>query len=213
MAVSLKKGQGVSLRKSENDLSTVTIGLGWDVQETKKGLLGTLFSKKEEEYDLDVVAFLCDAAGKVRNLGQAVDGRRTLVGGDIVFFNSLRHNSGAIWLTGDNLTGAGDGDDEQIVARLNDLPSGYDKIVFVVQIYAGAKKEQSFGKVNNAYIRAVDAKNKEMVRFEITGGSAQSTYRSMVFAELVREASGWKFHAIGEYSPSDSFVDALKKYL
>jgi stress response protein SCP2 len=100
MAVTLKKGQGVSLKKSSYDLSMVTIGLGWDINEEKKGFLGGLFAKKEEEYDLDVVAFLCAANGKVQNLG-AVDGnnRVTLVGGDIVFFNSMRHSSGCIWLT------------------------------------------------------------------------------------------------------------------
>lgn len=141
MAISLKKGQGVSLKKSEYDLSMVTIGLGWDINEEKKGLLGSLFGKKEEEYDLDVVAFLCDANGKVQDLG-GVDGnnRVNLVGGDIVFFNSMRHSSGCIWLTGDNRTGAGDGDDEQIIVKLNDLPEAYQKIVFVVQIYGGQKR-------------------------------------------------------------------------
>ena len=105
MAISLKKGQGVSLKKSEYDLSMVTIGLGWDINEEKQGLLKSLF-KKNEEYDLDVVAFLCDSSGKVQNLGGVDEKNRvTLVGGDIVFFNSLRHSSGCIWLTGDNRTG------------------------------------------------------------------------------------------------------------
>lgn len=118
MTVSLRKGQGVSLRKNEFDLSSVTIGLGWDINEEKKGLLGGLFGKKEEEYDLDVIAFLCNDAGKVTDLGNVENGKPTLVNGDIVFFNSLRHKSGQIWLTGDNRTGAGDGDDEQIIAKL-----------------------------------------------------------------------------------------------
>lgn len=213
MAISLKKGQGVSLKKSEYDLSMVTIGLGWDINEEKKGLLGSLFGKKEEEYDLDVVAFLCDANGKVQDLG-GVDGnnRVTLVGGDIVFFNSLRHSSGCIWLTGDNRTGAGDGDDEQIIVKLNDLPDAYQKIVFVVQIYGGQKKGQNFGKVQNAFIRAVDNKGKEMARFDLSGGAAFTQYCSMLFAELVRESGGWKFNAIGSPDQSDSFVTWLKQY-
>jgi len=213
MAISLKKGQGVSLMKSEYDLSMVTIGLGWDINEEKKGLLGSLFGKKEEEYDLDVIAFLCDANGKVQNLGGVdANNRVTLVGGDIIFFNSLRHASGCIWLTGDNRTGAGDGDDEQIIVKLNDLPDAYQKIVFVVQIYGGQKQGQNFGKVQNAFIRAVDSKGKEMARFDLSGGAGFAQYCSMLFAELVRESGGWKFNAIGSPDQSDSFVTWLKQY-
>lgn len=88
MTVSLRKGQGVSLRKNEFDLSSVTIGLGWDINEEKKGFLGGIFGKKEEEYDLDVIAFLCNAAGKVTDLGNVENGKPTLVNGDIVFFGN-----------------------------------------------------------------------------------------------------------------------------
>ena len=193
MTVSLRKGQGVSLRKNEFDLSSVTIGLGWDINEEKKGFLGGIFGKKEEEYDLDVIAFLCNAAGKVTDLGNVENGKPTLVNGDIVFFNSLRHKSGQIWLTGDNRTGAGDGDDEQIIVKLNSI--------------------DHFGKVQNAFIRAVDGKNVEMARFDLSGGVAFNGQRSMVFAELVRESSGWKLNAIGEPSTSDSFVSHLRNYI
>jgi stress response protein SCP2 len=213
MAVSLKKGQGVSLRKSDNDLSMVTIGLGWDIKEDKKGFLKGIFGKKEEEYDLDVVAFLCNSNGKVQNLGH-MDGnnRVTLVGGDVIFFNSMRHSSGCIWLTGDNRTGDGDGDDEQIIVKLNDLPSSFHKIIFVIQIYNGTQRSQSFGNVQNAFIRAVDNNGKEMLRFDLSGGSTFSQYRSMLFAELVREDGGWKFNAVGSPDTSDSFVSWLKQY-
>jgi len=213
MSVSLRKGQGVSLRKNEHDLSSVTIGLGWDINEEKKGLLGGLFGKKEPEYDLDVVAFLCDAAGKVTDLGKTENGRPTLVDGDIIFFNSLRHKSGQIWLTGDNRTGEGDGDDEQIIVKLNTLDARYEKIVFIVQIYNGVQLQQHFGKVQNAFIRAVDARNVEMARFDLSGGSAFNHQRSMLFAELVRENTGWKLNAIGEPSESDTFVSHLKSYM
>jgi len=131
MSVSLRKGQGVSLRKNEYDLSSVTIGLGWDINEEKKGFLGSVFGKKEEEYDLDVIAFLCNAQGKVTDLGDRENGKPTLINGDIIFFNSLQHKSGNIWLTGDNRTGAGDGDDEQIIVKLNALEPRYEKIVFI----------------------------------------------------------------------------------
>ncbi|OCJ45467.1 TerD family protein [Serratia sp. 14-2641] len=213
MSVSLRKGQSVSLRKNEHDLSSVTIGLGWDINEEKKGLLGGLFGKKEPEYDLDVIAFLCNTQGKVADLGDVENGRPSLVNGDIIFFNSLRHKSGHIWLTGDNRTGAGDGDDEQIIAQLNSLDPKYEKIVFIVQIYNGQELKQHFGKVQNAFIRAVDAKNVEMARFDLSGGAAFDGQRSMLFAELVRESTGWKLNAIGEPSESDSFVSHLKNYL
>lgn len=215
MAVSLKKGQGVSLKKAENDLSTVTVGLGWDVREEKVGLLASIFGggKKGPEYDLDAVAFLLGASGKIGDLGKAVDGKRTLTDGDIVFFNSKKHKSGAVWLTGDNRTGAGDGDDEQIVVKLNDLPGEYERLVFVVQIYQGKANQQSFGDIANAFIRAVDARGREMVRFDLVGGQAQRNDRSMLFAELSRESGGWKFNAIGDYMESDSFVDLLKRYI
>ena len=213
MAISLKKGQGVSLKKSEYDLSLVTIGLGWDINEEKKGILGGLFGKKTEDYDLDVVAFLCGADGHVHDLGGTEKGKVTLVGGDVVFFNSLRHKSGCIWLTGDNQTGAGDGDDEQIIVKLNDLPETFQKIVFVVQIYGGQARGQNFGKVQNAFIRAVDNKNKEMARFDLSGGAAFSQYCSMLFAELVRETGGWKFNAIGTPDQADNFVSWLKHFV
>lgn len=212
MGISLKKGQGVSLKKNENDLSMVTIGLGWDIAEEKTGFMKSLFSKKAEEYDLDVAAFLCGADGKIRDLGADNSGRATLINSDVIFFNSMRHRSGQIWLTGDNRTGAGDGDDEQIIVKLNDLPEEFHKVVFVVQIYNGAANGQTFEKVKNAFIRAVDGKGNEMLRFDLSGGAQFANCRSMLFAEMTREAGGWKFDAIGSPSPSDSFVEWLKQY-
>lgn len=213
MAVNLRKGQGVSLKKSENDLSLVTIGLGWDVVQNEKSFLGKMFSKKEPEYDLDVVAFLCGANGKIADLGVLENGRPTLKGGDIVFFNSLRHKSGNVWLTGDNRTGVGDGDDEEIIVKLNDLSEQYNKIVFIVQIYDATNRGQNFGSIKNAYIRAVDGKGKELLRFDLSGGESFRLYRSMLFAELVRENGDWKFNAIGSPSETETFVDYLKSYV
>ena len=212
MAVSLGKGQGISLKKTENNLSQVTIGLGWDIQEQKKGFLGGLFGGKDADYDLDVVAFLVGQNGKVNNLGRDTQGNVTLQNGDVVFFNNQRHSSGHIWLTGYNRTGAGDGDDEQIVVKLNDLGQQYHKVVFVVQIYNGASNQQHFGQVKNAFIRAVDTTGKEMVRFDLSGTGQYDQQRSLLFAELVREPTGWKFNAVGQPSSSDSFVEWLKQY-
>jgi stress response protein SCP2 len=212
MAVKLKKGQGVSLRKDVYDLSKVTIGLGWDIApQNSGGFLGALFSKKQEDYDLDVVAFLCGVDGKVNNLGQ-LNPQKGPIDGDVVFFNSLRHPSGHIWLTGDNRTGEGDGDDEQIIAELESLPGAYQKIVFIVQIYQGTQRGQSFGKVANAFIRAVDGKQREMARFDLSGDATYANCRSLIFAELERETGGWKFNAIGKPFETDSFGYILKQH-
>jgi stress response protein SCP2 len=233
MAISLKEGQGVNLRKEENDLSQVTIGLGWDCEEPSQqrfeivegvvkkrkgglsGLLGGTENVREKtripiEWDLDVVAFLCDADGKVKNLGDKQNGKPTLINGDVIFFNSLKHSSGQIWLTGDNRDGSGDGDDEQIVANLGSIPTQYEKIAFVVQIYRGIPKDQNFGGVKSAFIRAVDKRGKEMVRFDLSGGQQFARYRSMIFAELVRDGAGWHFNAVGEPFETDSFVHILR---
>lgn len=211
MAVSLGKGQGISLKKTENNLSQVTIGLGWDIQAQKKSFLG-LFGGGTADYDLDVIAFLVGANGKVNNLGRDAQGNVTLQNGDVVFFNNQYHGSGHIWLTGDNRTGAGDGDDEQIIVKLNDLSQQYHKVVFVVQIYKAVENKQHFGQVNNAFIRAVDATGKEMVRFDLSGTGQYEQQRSLLFAELVRETAGWSFNAVGQASSSDSFVEWLKHY-
>jgi stress response protein SCP2 len=216
MAVSLKKGEGVKLSKATNDLSRVTIGLGWDIATpAPPGFFAKLFGGGEppEEYDLDVVAFLLDARGKVMSLGQVQNGVPTLNGGDVVFFNSQRHPSGQIWLTGDNRTGAGDGDDEQIVVLLDTFPAKYDRILFIVQIYQGIQKNQSFASVNNAFIRAVDAKGKEICRFDLSGNPSFANCRSFTFAELRRAGSEWTFNAIGMPHEGDSFVPLLHNHV
>jgi len=223
MAINLVKGQTIDLRKGGGgsgesyDLSQVTVGLGWDVrQKGGKGFFGKLFGGQEEEYDLDAVAFLLDKSGKVADLGrtvQARDGRRVgMYEGDIIFFNSLRHPSGHIWLTGDNRTGAGDGDDEQIIVKLEELDAKYDKIVFIVTIYQGIQNNQHFGMVENAFIRAVDRRGKEIGKFSLSGDSTYDGMCSMVFAEAYRKDGTWKFRAIGEPRRTDSFVEILRDY-
>jgi stress response protein SCP2 len=112
MAINLRKGSRINLKKFENDLSRVTIGLGWDVVE-QKGLMSKLFGKKEDEYDLDVIAVLLDENGKIANSG------KNLKNGDVIFYNNLKHPTGKVWLTGDNRIGAGEGDDEQVICELD----------------------------------------------------------------------------------------------
>ena len=220
MAINLQKGQTIDLRKNDKgesiyDLSQVTIGLGWDVRQKQSGFLGKLFGGKEEEYDLDAIAFLLDANGKVADLGRtaSVSGRNVaLYGGDVSYFNSMRHPSGHIWLTGDNWTGAGDGDDEQIIVQLDKLDQKYQKILFVVTIYQGRKNNQHFGMVENAFIRAVDSRGKEITKYSLSGDASMNGMCSMVFAEAYRHNGDWKFRALGEANQTDNFVDILAKY-
>lgn len=219
MAINLVKGQTIDLRKNDKgesfDLSKVTMGLGWDVRQKNTGFLGKLFGPKEEEFDLDAIAFLLDGNDKIMNLGRTINQNGRQVGlfeGDVIFFNSMRHPSGNIWLTGDNRTGAGDGDDEQIIVKLDALDPIYQKIVFVVSIYQGRQNNQHFSMVENAFIRAVDAKGKEITRYSLSGDASLNGMCTMVFAEAYRKDDGWKFRAIGEPHPTDSFLEVLKKY-
>jgi len=220
MAINLVKGQTIDLRKNDKgdtfDLSQVTIGLGWDVRQKSGGFLGKLFGGGEsEEYDLDAIAFLLNSSGKVANLGRSVDkgGRHiNMYEGDVVYFNSMIHPSGHIWLTGDNRTGAGDGDDEQIIVKLDSLEPQYDRILFVVAIYQGRENHQHFGMVENAFIRAVDARGREIARFSLSGDATFNGMCSMTFAEVYRRDGTWKFRALGEPHQTDNFVEILKQY-
>ncbi len=222
MAINLQKGQTIDLRKNDKgentyDLSTVTIGLGWDVRQKESGFLSKIFGgNNEDEYDLDAIAFLLDKNGKVADLGRKVQlsngNQKGLFEGDIVFFNSMKHPSGHIWLTGDNRTGAGDGDDEQIIVKLDSLDEKYQKILFVVSIYQGKKNNQHFGMVDNAFIRAVDAKGKEITKYSLSGDESMNGMCSMIFSEVYRKDGEWKFRAIGDPQETDNFVEILKKY-
>ncbi|MDC8105191.1 TerD family protein [Chryseobacterium sp. PTM-20240506] len=219
MAINLQKGQTIDLRKnnlgeSVYDLSQVTIGLGWDVRK-QGGFFGRLFSN-EPEYDLDAVAFLLDKNGKVADMGRTLHGHNgkqvVLYESDVIYFNSMRHPSGHIWLTGDNRTGEGDGDDEQIIVKLDQLNERYQKIIFVVSIYQGRTNRQHFGMIDNAFIRAVDARGKEITKYSLSGDSSMNGMCSMVFAEAYRHHGDWKFRAIGDPYSTDNFIDVLVPY-
>ncbi len=210
MAINLTKGQTIDLRKDTNDLDQITIGLGWKVREKKKGFLGSLIGRKDDaEFDLDAIAFLLDENGKVKNIGDD-----KLRGGDIVFFNSLKHSSGTVSHSGDNIVGgSGTQDDEQIVVKLNSVPAQYHSILFLVCIYGGTSRKQHFGQVESAYMRAVDGKGKEIARYSLGSDLTYDGKCSMVFGEVYRRDGGWKFRAIGDPHPYDSFVHLLKSYI
>jgi len=127
--------------------------------------------------------------------------------------NQLLNNGELIVHTGDNLTGEGDGDDEQIIVKLNSLPTRVDKILFLVCIYQGNSRNQHFGQVDNAFIRACDAKGKEIARYSLSNSPEFNGMRSMVFGEMYRHNEEWKFRALGNPEPTDSFVNILKRYV
>ncbi|WP_366934366.1 TerD family protein [Selenomonas sp.] len=174
MAVNLKKGQKVDLTKGNPGLSKLLVGLGWDVNKYDGG----------SDFDLDAAAFLLDANGKVTS------------DADFVFFNNLKHASGSVEHMGDNLTGEGDGDDEQIKVDLSKVPANIDKIDFTVTIYDAEARKQNFGQVSNAYIRVVDeAKGQELIRFDL--GEDFSVETAVIVGELYRHGGEWKFNALG----------------
>lgn len=174
MGVSLQKGQKVSLTKGNPGLSKVVVGLGWDVNQFDTG----------GDFDLDAAAFLLADNGKVSAQG------------DFVFFGNLEHSSGSVRHLGDNLTGAGEGDDEQIKIDLSLVPANITKIAFTVTIYEAEQRRQNFGQVNNAFIRIYNETNgEELLRYDL--GEDFSIETAAVFGELYKNGDEWKFNAIG----------------
>ncbi|MBR4373149.1 MAG: TerD family protein, partial [Treponema sp.] len=183
MAISLVKGQKVSLTKEKPGLSEIFVGLGWDEVQQNSGLLGSLFGKKQD-IDCDASVYLLKG-GKLKSED------------DMVFFNNLKHKSGAVTHHGDNLTGGGDGDDEQISISLQKVPAEYDRIVIAVNIYKASERKQHFGLVKNAFIRVVDkSTNTEICRYNLTDDYSGKT--GAIFGEVYREGGEWKFGAVGE---------------
>ncbi|KSU56607.1 chemical-damaging agent resistance protein C [Gordonia sp. JH63] len=174
MGVSLSKGGNVSLSKEAPGLTAVSVGLGWDIRSTT----GT-------DFDLDASAIALGADKKV------------LSDQHFIFFNNLRSPDGSIEHTGDNLTGEGEGDDEVIKVDLAGVPPNVDSIVFPVSIYDADARSQSFGQVRNAFIRVVNqAGGAEIARYDLSEDA--STETAMVFGELYRHGSEWKFRAVGQ---------------
>lgn len=174
MALTLQKGANLSLTKEAPGLTRATVGLGWDARSTD----GSAF-------DLDAAALLVGADGKVRS------------NTDFVYYGQLADADGSVVHQGDNLTGEGDGDDEQIVVDLTKVPADVERVVFTASIYDADARSQSFGQVRNAYIRVVDAGNdNEVVRYDLSEDYATET--ALVFAELYRNNGDWKFKAVGQ---------------
>ena len=196
MSVNLQKGQKVNLRKEDGGaLRRVMVGLGWDEVKQKRGF----FAPKPQDIDCDASVFVC------------VNGH--LMGtDDIVYFGNLTHKSSCIRHMGDNLTGAGEGDDEQIMVDLASMPSQYDKLVVVVNIYQAAQRKQHFGMIQNAFIRIVDAdNNQEMCKYNLSENYDGMT--AMIFGELYRYNNEWKFNAIGQGTRDNGLGELANRFV
>lgn len=174
MPINLSKGQKVDLTKGNPSLKNIMVGLGWDVNAFDSGA----------DFDLDAAAFMVGANGKCPTEKE------------FVFYGNLEHSSGAVKHMGDNLTGSGEGDDEQILIDLTTIPSNIEKIAFTVTIYEAETRRQNFGQVSNAFIRIVDETNgSELIRYDL--GEDFSIETAVVVGELYRHGGEWKFNAIG----------------
>ncbi|HZC71128.1 MAG TPA: TerD family protein [Jatrophihabitans sp.] len=174
MSVSLSKGGNVSLSKEAPGLRAVVVGLGWDARTTSGA-----------DFDLDASALMLGSSGKI------------VSDSHFIFFNNLKSPDGSVEHTGDNLTGEGEGDDEQIKVNLSGVPADVDKIVFPVSIYDAEGRGQNFGQVRNAFIRVVNQDgNAEITRYDLSEDA--STETAMIFGELYRSGAEWKFRAVGQ---------------
>jgi len=174
MGISLSKGGNVSLSKTDPSLKNVIVGLGWDARPTDGA-----------DFDLDASAFMVKEDGKVRS------------DSDFIFYNQTKSTCGSVEHTGDNRTGAGDGDDEAVVVLLDKVPGDVQKIVFCVTIHDADMRKQNFGQVNHAYVRVVNKdSNNEVARYDLSEDASIET--AMIFGEIYRHSGEWKFKAVGQ---------------
>lgn len=174
MPINLSKGQKVSLTKDNPSLKNIMVGLGWDINAFDSGT----------DFDLDTAAFMVDDSGRCPSEKE------------FIFYGNLEHSSGSVKHMGDNLTGGGDGDDEQIMIDLSLIPQNISKIAFTVTIYDADNRRQNFGQVSNSFVRIVDqATGQEMIRYDL--GEDFSIETAIVVGELYRNGAEWKFNAIG----------------
>ena len=174
MSITLSKGGNLSLSKEAPSLTKLVVGLGWDTRSTDG-----------KDFDLDASVFLLNENGKIRSEG------------DFVFYNQLRSANGSVEHTGDNRTGAGDGDDEQIKIDLARVPADVQKVSIACTIDQADARQQNFGQVGNAFVRLVnEANNQEIVRYDL--GEDFSTETAVIFGEVYRHNNEWKFRAVGQ---------------
>jgi stress response protein SCP2 len=202
MTVNLQKGEKIDLRKTNGEsLRNIVVGLGWDaLPPPKKGGIMGLFSSQPKTPEID-----CDASVLMCQNGKLAGNK------DVIYFGNLFHTSGAVKHTGDNRTGDGEGDDEQIIVNLDKLPAEYEKLVFVANVYQANLRGQHFGMIQNAFIRIVDMDtNNEICRFDLT--EKYDGKKSMIFGEVVKQNDAWQFNALGEGTTDDSLGALMKRF-
>ena len=174
MGISLSKGGNVSLSKTDPTLKNVIVGLGWDARPTDGA-----------DFDLDASAFMVKEDGKVRS------------NSDFIFYNQTKSACGSVEHTGDNRTGAGDGDDEAVIVLLDKIPSDVQRVVFCVTIHDAELRKQNFGQVSHAFVRVVNKdSNNEVARYDLSEDASIET--AMIFGEIYRHSGEWKFKAVGQ---------------
>ena len=174
MSINLQKGQKIDITKGNPNLIKLLVGLGWDTNKYDGG----------HDFDLDASAFLLDKEGKTQSEQ------------DFVFYNNTHGGQNSVIHTGDNRTGAGEGDDEQVKIDLSKVPANIEKIAFTITIHEAVERKQNFGQVSNAFVRIFNAEdNKELVRYDL--GEDFSVETAIVVAELYRHSSEWKFNVVG----------------
>ncbi|OCR01849.1 stress protein [Oscillatoriales cyanobacterium USR001] len=199
MAIQLQKGQRISLSKEAPGLKKILCGLGWDVAKPSVGGLFGAFNNTQD-YDLDASVICLNSHNKVSDIS------------NVIYFSNLSHPSGAITHLGDNLTGAGDGDDEQIIVDLSLIPSPITKLVFTVNIYDCIARKQDFGSVENAFVRLVNiANNQELARYNLSG-SEYKGMTGMIMAEIYQHNNEWKLAAIGNGVKVNGLGELVKTY-
>lgn len=200
MVISLQKGQRIDLTKGNASLNRVMVGLGWDPvnQSGGGGLFGLFKSGQGQDIDCDASVFmLTDDKFKHKN--------------DLVYFGQLKSPCGSVVHSGDNLTGEGDGDDEEIIVDLQSVPAQYNKLVFVVNIYNAVKRKQDFGMIQNAYIRIVDPKTgKELIRYNLSENYGGMT--ALVTGEIYRHNGDWKFAAVGDGTTDQNLTEIARRF-
>lgn len=199
MAISLVKGQKIDLTKGNAGLNQVMVGLGWDPVTESKGFFKSMFGGGEKSIDCDASVIMLRANDKLAT------------NKDVIYFGNLTHASGSVRHMGDNLTGDGAGDDEQIFVQLKSVPQEIEKLVFVVNIYDCLARKQDFGMIKNAYIRIVDVNTKqELVRFDLSDD--YSGFTGLEVGQVYRHDGEWKFAAIGNGTHDASLKHIVAKY-
>jgi tellurium resistance protein TerD len=174
MSISLSKGGNISLSKTDPTLKNIIVGLGWDARPTDGA-----------DFDLDASAFMVKEDGKVRS------------DSDFIFYNQTKSSCGSVEHTGDNRTGQGDGDDETLVVLLDKVPADIQRIIFTVTIHDADVRKQNFGQVSHAYVRVVNRDNdNELTRYDLSEDASIET--AMIFGEIYKHGSEWKFKAVGQ---------------